>query len=198
MIKKISLLLLTGLTFAFSPVFSAALEKFTIDPHHSYVLWNIEHLGFSSQTGKWYATGSLLLDKDHPQNSKVEAKIDLGNIVTGIPELDKHLLGKQFFDVKQYKEATFVSHKIEVLNKNKAKIYGTLTLHGISKPVVLDATLNKVGKNPINDKLTAGFSARAKLKRSDFGMNTLLPALGDEVDLRIEVEAYKDSDKAQG
>lgn len=193
MIKKITTFLLMGL--AFTSLFSATLEKFTIDPQHSYVLWQIQHLGFSNQSGKWYAQGILLLDKDNPQNSKVEAKIDIGKMITGIPELDKHLKGKQFFDLKQYPEATFVSDKIEVLGKNKAKIHGVLHLHGIAKPVVLDVTFNKAGKNPINDRMTAGFSATAKLKRSDFGMNTLLPDLGDEVSLHIEVEAYQDKNQ---
>ncbi len=190
MIKKITSFLLISL--ALSTLNAANLEKFTIDPNHSYVLWQLQHLGFSNQSGKWYAQGSLLLDKDTPTNSKVEAQIDIGNMITGIPALDTHLKGKQFFDAKQYPNATFVSDKIELIGKNKAKIYGILKLHGISKPIILNAKFNKSGKNPITDKMTAGFSATAELKRSDFGMRTLLPDLSDDVKLQIEVEAYQD------
>lgn len=186
--KRIVIVLL-GLLYSFS-VYAAA-ETFTLDPQHTYVLWRINHLGFSTQAGKWYATGTLELDKDKPQNSKVNATIKVADVITGIPELDKHLKGKLFFDVDQYPTATFVSNRVDVISKNTAKVYGVLTLHGISKPVVLNVKLNQAGKNPVSEKMTAGFSASTKIKRSDFGMNTLLPALGDEVQLDIEAEANK-------
>ncbi len=74
----------------------AAAETLTLDPEHSYILWQISHLGFSTQAGKWYVNGTVTLDKDKPENSKVNATIKLADIVTGIPELDKHLKGKLF------------------------------------------------------------------------------------------------------
>jgi len=168
-----------------------AAERLTLDEDHSYVLWRIKHLGFSTQTGKWYVKGFVILDKDQPQNSKVEATIDVANFITGIPELDKHLKGKLFFDVARYPIATFVSDKVEVTNQNTAKVHGLLTVHGITKPVTLLVTLNKVGKNPINERMTVGFSATTELKRSDFGIKTLLPDLGDEVEIEIGAEAYQ-------
>lgn len=176
--------------FLFSASIQAA-ETFTLDPEHTYVLWHIKHLGFSTQTGKWYATGTLVLDQDNPANSTVKATIQVANVITGIPELDKHLKGKLFFDIVQFPTATFVSDKVEVTGKDTAKIQGILTVRGVSKPVTLDAKLNLASVNPINDKMTAGFSATASLKRSDFGMTTLLPGLGDEVALNIEAEAFK-------
>lgn len=168
-----------------------AAEKLILDNEHSYVLWRIKHLGFSTQAGKWYVKGFVLLDKDQPQNSKVEATIDVANFITGIPELDKHLQGKLFFDVEHYPVATFVSDKVEVTGENTAKVHGLLTVHGITKPVTLSVTLNKVGRNPINDRMTVGFSATTELKRSDFGIKTLLPDLGDEVMIEIGAEAYQ-------
>lgn len=168
-----------------------AAETFTLDPQHTYVLWHIKHLGFSNQAGKWYASGTLILDKDKPSNSKVNATIQVADIITGIPELDKHLKGKLFFDVTQFPTATFVSDSIDVTGADEAKVHGMLTLHGISKPVTLDVKLNQTGVNPITDKMTAGFSATTTIKRSDFGINTLLPALSDEVKLEIEAEAFK-------
>lgn len=170
-----------------------AAEKFIIDDQHSYVLWHIKHLGFSTQTGKWYVKkgGFVTLDKDQPQNSKVEASIDVANIITGLPELDKHLKGKQFFDVERYPTATFISDKVDLLSQSSAKVHGTLTVHGISKPVILMVTLNKVGTNPLTSRTTAGFAATTTIKRSDFGINTLLPALGDDVAIEIGAEAYK-------
>lgn len=121
----------------------------------------------------------------------MNATIKLANLVTGIPELDKHLKSKLFFDVERFPTATFISNKIDVLSKTTAKVHGMLTLHGISKPVTLDVTLNKVGKNPINDKMTIGFTATTEIKRSDFGINAYLPNLGDEVKIDINAEAYQ-------
>jgi polyisoprenoid-binding protein YceI len=168
-----------------------AAEKLTLDDKHTYVLWHIKHLGFSVQSGKWYASGFIILDKDHPQNSKVDATIDVTHFVTGIPELDKHLGGELFFDVKRFPKATFVSDKVDVTSKTTANVHGILTVHGISKPVTLKVTFNKAGKNPVNDQMTAGFSATTHIQRSDFGIKTLLPNLGDDVTLEINAEAYQ-------
>ncbi|MDR3501617.1 MAG: YceI family protein [Legionella sp.] len=185
-----------GLLFISLITFSATLqaepETLILDNHHTYIAWNIKHLGFSTQTGKWYATGQLVIDKEHPENSKVVANINVADIVTGIPELDKHLKSKLFFDVDHFPKATFVSDKVKVTGENKADVSGVLTLHGVSKPVVLHVIFNKAGMNPVNNKMTAGFTATATIKRSDFGINTLLPALGDEVELNINAEAYQD------
>lgn len=168
-----------------------AAETMTIDQAHTYVLWHIKHLNFSTQAGKWYASGTLLLDQEHPENSKVNITIPVSDMITGIPELDKHLKGKLFFDTDQFPTATFISDKVEVTGKDTAKVNGMLTVHGVTKPVVLDVKLNSTGKNPISEKMTAGFSATTTIKRSDFGINTLLPGLSDDVKLEIEVEAYK-------
>lgn len=191
MIKRLTLLFLACSVMLTLTVSANAAQKFILDEQHTYVLWHIKHLGFSSQSGKWYAKGFIILDKDSPEKSQVEATINVANVVTGIPELDKHLKGKLFFDVARYPTATFVSNKIDVTNKTSAKVSGILTLHGISKPIVLTVTFNKEGKNPITDKPTVGFTATSDIKRSDFGMNTMLPDIGDGVTLDIDAEAYQ-------
>lgn len=176
--------------FLFCFILSAnALETLTLDPGHTYVLWRIKHFNFSTQTGKWYATGTLLLDKEKPENSKVTAKIQVKDVITGIAELDKHLRGKSFFDAAHYPTAYFISSKIEILDKETAKIHGTLTLRGISKPVILSTKLNLAAKNPITQKMTYGFGATTEIKRSDFGMTNYLPGLSDEVQIEIQTEA---------
>ncbi len=187
--NTIAKLMLVASAFVFTPAV-AAETAYTLDKDHSYVAWQINHLGFSNQTGKWMAKGTLQLDRDHLDKSKVDVTIDIKNIITGNPELDKHLFGQLFFDVKKFPTAKFVSDKVEVTGDKTAKITGMLTLHGVTKPVTLDVTLNAEGKNPITDKNTVGFSATAEIKRSDFGINGFLPKLGDEVKLNIEVEAF--------
>ncbi|HHD4621211.1 TPA: YceI family protein [Legionella pneumophila] len=178
--------------FVLSSYVYAEPQTLTLDNQHTYVLWKSKHLGFSTQAGKWYASGQLVLDKDNPQQSKVNVTIKVDDIVTGIPELDKHLKGKLFFDTKQFPTATFVSNRVEVMGKNKAKVYGMLTLHGVTKPIILNVILNKAGINLLNDRETAGFSATTSLKRSDYGIKALIPEVGDDVEIEIEAEAYLD------
>jgi len=170
-----------------------AAETFTFDPNHTYVEWHVGHFDFSNPSGKWFANGTVTLDKEHPQKSKVDVTIDVASLVTGIPELDKHLKGEVFFNVAKYPTATFVSDKTIVTHDNTAKVHGILTLHGVSKPITLDVKLNKVGMSPITNKMTVGFTASTVFKRSDFGMNSFLPGVGDEVKINIEAEAVKNA-----
>src|SRR5579864_748698 len=104
--------LIISLSFLFSCVASAA-DTYTFDPNHSFLLWHISHFDFSHPSGKWMvAEGTLSLDKDKPQNSKVSVIIHVNKMITGIPELDKHLKGPLFFDIVKYPQAKFVSDKI--------------------------------------------------------------------------------------
>jgi polyisoprenoid-binding protein YceI len=121
----------------------------------------------------------------------VNVTIQLAEVSTGIPELDKHLKGALFLDTAKFPTATFVSDKIIKKGKDTAQVVGTLNLHGISKPLTLNVKFNKAGMNPVTNKPAVGFSATAKLKRSDFNISGFLPNVGDEVTLNIEAEAYK-------
>ena len=156
---------------------------------HTAIIWHINHFGFSNPSGKFMNTeGTLLLDAKNPTASKVAVTIPIAAIETGVPKLDEHLKTKDFFDAETFPTATFASDKVDVTGRDTARVHGTLTLHGISKPVILNVKLNKLGENMFK-KQTAGFSATTTLKRSDFGMTTYLPGLGDEVRLDIESEA---------
>lgn len=184
--KKIALLSL----FFFPVVAFCQASEYKIDPSHTSVNWEISHFDFSHYHGKWEAQGTLLFDKDHPQKSKVDVSINMEDVITGNSKLDKHLKGKDFFNVDEFPKATFVSDKIETQGKKITKVHGTLTVHGVSKPVVLNMIAHKAGKN-MADKDTLGFRAQTKIKRSDFGISNYLPGLGDVVKLDIEVEANK-------
>lgn len=166
-----------------------ASDTYTLDPNHTYVQWHINHFGFSNPSGKWMAQGKLSLDDKDPQKSTVNVTINIASLETGIPELDKHLKSALFFDAKQYPTATFVSNKVVLTGKNTARVSGILTLHGVSKEVTLDVTLNKIGINPITNKQTVGFSATTELMRSDYGITILLPGISDDVKVNIEAEA---------
>jgi polyisoprenoid-binding protein YceI len=169
----------------------ATPANYTLDNNHTYVLWHISHFGFSNPSGKWMANGDLVVDQEHPENSKVKAVIKVGDTITGIPKLDEHLKSENFFDAAKYPDATFESTKITKTGPKTAKVQGVLTLHGVSKPVTLNVTIHKVGASPMTKKETIGFAATTKIKRSEFGIKAYLPGLGDEVKLDIEGEATK-------
>lgn len=166
-----------------------ASDTYKLDPNHTAITWHISHFGFSSPSGKFMnVDGAVTLDEASPANSKVTVTIPVNMIDTGVPKLDEHLKTDQFFDAAKYPTATFTSDKVEITGKDSAKVDGNLTLHGVTKPVVLNVKLNKLGMNMMNKK-TVGFSATANLKRSDYGMTTYLPGLGDDVAIDIESEA---------
>ncbi|MCS5712069.1 YceI family protein [Candidatus Berkiella aquae] len=165
--------------------------EYKLDKSHTSVNWDISHFDFSHYHGKWEAEGKLVLDNEKPENSKVDAVIKVDEFITGNDKLNKHLKSADFFNTATYPKATFVSDKIEVQEGKIAKVHGNLTLHGVTKPVVLEVISQKIEKNPVSNKDTAGFRAKTKLKRSDFGISAFLPGLGDEVNLDIEVEANK-------
>ena len=190
--KKLQTLLLTvSLTIALMQNLFAA-EKYMIEPNHTSIVWNANHFGFSNPSGKFSkVSGYIMFDEKNPKESAVNVTINLASLVTGLEMFDEHLKSKDFFNVEQFPEATFVSHKIVITDKNKAKITGDLTLLKITKPVTLDVTFNKSGINPLNQKQTIGFSATAKIKRSDFGINYAIPNVSDDVNLIIETEANR-------
>ena len=183
-----------GFIFLFlSSILFAAPETYLLDNQHSFVLWRIDHFGFSQQTGKFFADGSLVLNEANLEKSRVNVTIPIAGVDTGIKDLNMHLQGDLFFAAGANPIATFVSNKITLEGGDRADIAGLLTIRGVTKKIVIQAKFNKKGENPITNKKTVGFSGLAMIKRSDFGMTTLLPGLGDDVMLVMEVEAYKAS-----
>lgn len=175
-------------TLSFSSAYAAA-ETYTLDPGHTNVVWRVNHLGFSTQSGKFGAAeGTLTLDEAAPEKSKVEAKIPVASLVTGNDKLDTHLKSKDFFNLEAFPTATFVSDKVEPTGKDTAKVTGTLTLLGVAKPVTLDVKLNKIGEHPMSKKKSVGFNATTTIKRSDFGMSFGVPNVSDEVSIDIAAE----------
>lgn len=184
-----NVLLLSAVTLPLAGPAMAA-DTYTLDPNHTNVFWQANHLGFSNPSGKFGdVTGTLTLDEAKPENSKVDVLIKPAVMVTGIAKFDDHLKSKDFFNVDKFPTATFKSTKVERIGDDAAKVTGDLTLLGVTKPVVLDVKLNKIGDNPMSKIKTAGFSATTTIKRSDFGMDMAIPNVSDEVKITIESEA---------
>lgn len=162
---------------------------YAIEPTHTKVVFAINHLGYSTYYGSFpKADGTLVLDAANPAKSALNVTIDVTAISTDLKELNDHLKAPDFFDTAKFPTATFKSTKVEPTGKNTAKVTGDLTLKGVTKPVTLDVTFNQAGPNMINKVYTVGFDAVGTIKRSDFGVSAYVPAVGDEVTLRIGSE----------
>lgn len=185
---------------AFSSLSYAAETNsvYNLDSTHSFVEFSYNHFGYSNPSGKWLANGTINLDSKEVANSKVDITIQVESVVTGVPALDHHLSGADFFNVEKYPTATFVSSKItDVKHKGKSfKLVGNLTLHGVTKPVTLDVTANEHKVSPISQRDTIGYSATGLIKRSDFGLGMYVPAVSDDVKLNIQLEARQAADTA--
>ncbi|KAB2901548.1 MAG: polyisoprenoid-binding protein [Dokdonella sp.] len=181
------LALASALALAAAPVFAAT---YTLDPAHTQVVYSWTHFGFSHPSGQFgKIQGTLEFDAAAPTRSKVDVTIDMASLNTNVPALDEHLQKEDFFDVAKYPQATFKSTKVEAGKDSKhLKVTGDLTLHGVTKPVVLEVTINKLGEHPMRKKPAAGFDATATLKRSEFGVGAYVPNISDEIALRITTE----------
>lgn len=190
---KLKLIAIATIAFAFSAKASfAEAVKYQIESNHAYVVWFANHFGFSNQSGKFSdVSGEIIFDEAKPANSSVDVTIKIASLVTGLAKFDQHLKSADFFDAEKFPTAKFVSKKIKVIGKDKSKIEGDLTIHGVTKTVVLDAKMNKSGVSAITQKPTIGFSATAEINRSEFGLEYAIPGVADKVKLVIETEANR-------
>ncbi len=183
-----SLFLLAGLGVFAGPAIAA--DTYTIDPSHSQVRFTYNHLGFSNILGLIGGIeGELVYDAAAPANSTVSATIPVGQIRTGVEKMDQHLNADDFFDVAKFPTATFVSTKVEAVSEGRLRVTGDLSMHGVSKPVTLDVSLNTIGEHPMRKTAAIGFDASSTLNRSDFGLGKYSPAVSEAVSVSITVEA---------
>jgi polyisoprenoid-binding protein YceI len=184
-IKLLSAALCAGL-FLLSAAAFAAGTRYALDPNHSqvHIYWN--HLGFSHPGASFnIAKGTLIWNADDPAKSSVKVTIPVASVHTQVPTLDK-IFKTQFFDAAKYPNITFQSTRVKPSgDSHHFLITGKLTVHGITKPVTLRATLNKVGKDPMLHAPAIGFDATGTLKRSQFGIGAYTPMVSDRVHVRI-------------
>ena len=175
----------------------AHADTWQIDPAHTNVEFTVRHMMISNVKGQFQKTsGTITTNGSDPASATIDATIDASSIDTRVEKRDMHLKSPDFLDVAKYPTITFKSTKVEAAGPNKWKVTGDLTLHGVTKPVVLDV---ESSGPPINvmGKTRAGASATTKINRSDFGLkwNQALEAggvmVGDEVAISIDVEAVK-------
>jgi polyisoprenoid-binding protein YceI len=156
------------------------------DPYHTQVVFSLLHFGFTNFYGIFSgATGTLQLNPTQLADSKLDISIPTESLTTTVAVLTRELKGEQWFDVAKFPTATFVSRKIVRTGSASAQVTGDLTLHGVTKSEVFAMHLVGSGVNPLSKVYTVGFEASGTIKRGDFGIKIDLPAVGDEVTLRI-------------
>lgn len=182
-----------GLIFAAltGPAF-AATESFTIDPTHTWPYFEINHLGFSTQHGRFNKTsGKITLDREARKGS-VEVNIDTASIDMGLEKWNTHMRSDDFFNVEMFPRMTFRSDKFVFDGDKPVAAEGSLTLLGITKPVSLKLSGFTCGTHPINKKSLCAADISTTIKRSEWGMTKYVPGVSDEVRISIPVEAFKD------
>ena len=160
--------------------------SYTVEPYHTRIQFAIEHMGFTEFYGDFTgSSGTLELDAKTPANSRIDISIPTGSVSTTNAKLDEELRGAQWLHATTHPHIRFVSNRVVPSGDGHARIYGTLMLHGVTRPVVLEARLHGAGVNPLDKAYTVGFDATTHILRSDFGVKTYLPLIGDDVAIRI-------------
>jgi polyisoprenoid-binding protein YceI len=176
---------------------TTAKTTWKIDPAHSLIEFAVRHLMITTVKGRFGGVeGTVLLDEADSAFADVDVRIDIASIDTREPQRDAHLRSADFFDVETYPHMTFTSKRQLARDGSQFKLAGDLTLHGVTKEVVLDVTEEGRGKDPWGGE-RLGFSATAKIKRSDFGLtwNQTLEAggvlVGDDIRISLDLELVK-------
>ncbi|WP_026143376.1 YceI family protein [Xanthomonas sacchari] len=185
---------LVALLLALPGAALAAPAQYALDPVHTRVLFAIEHAGFSKALGTVSgSTGTLVFDPDDWRSARLQARVPLQRLDLGDEKWNRAALAHNLLDGEHYPEAQFVSTRVEPIDAQHAKVIGQLTLHGVTREVTLDVTLNAVKRHPLPPfRRTAGFSATTTLQRADFGISSWPSVIGGTVELRIEAEATRE------
>jgi polyisoprenoid-binding protein YceI len=173
---------------------AVAQETYVIDPVHSQPQWAATHIGFSKQHGSFgKATGKVVLDRAAKKGS-IDVSIDATSIRTYTERLDQVVKGERFFNVEKFPTLTFKSTNLAFEGDKLVGAEGELTMLGVTKPVSLKVSNFTCGEQAFNKKPMCGAEATATIKRSEWGMTDGLKIgnPGDDIDLIIPVEAYRD------
>ena len=172
-------------------------QPYVLDSSHSQIVFTYNHLGYSTSYGMFSGfEGEISFDQEDPAASAVSVSFPVRSMLTGWEARFEHFMSADFFDAAEDEMVTFTSTGIEVTGETTALITGDLTLNGVTKAVVLDATLNQVGDHPMEGKPWAGFDATTTLLRSDFNLGAFAPFVSDEVEVMISIEAMLDEASA--
>jgi len=198
-----NLLKIGALCLALTHSTNCFAADYEIDASHTKITFKVRHLGISWVPGSFTKLkGNFSFDEKEIAKSKAEASIEVDSVNTENQKRDEHLKSEDFFAAPKFPEIKFVSKEIRSVKGNKFEVVGDLTMHGVTKPIVLDAEYFGLAKDPYGNE-RAGFSAVAKLNRKDFGLQwsklleTGAMVVGDEVSINLDVEGIKKKEVAQ-
>lgn len=170
----------------------AAPETYSVDPRHTWPVFEINHFGFSTQRGRFNkSSGKIMLDRS-AKSGTVDLVIETGSIDMGLDKWDEHMKSDEFFNAAKFPTMSFKSTKLLFEGDEVVGAEGDFTLLGVTKPVRLTVTGFHCAPNPIAKKDACGANISTAIKRSDFGMTKYLPNVGDVVKITVPVEAFKD------
>ncbi|MEY4378044.1 MAG: hypothetical protein RJB26_2594 [Pseudomonadota bacterium] len=180
-----------AVAIVFTPAASvAAPVTYAFDTVHSRLTFYVSHMGYSNSVGQLsIAPGTFSFDTADWSKGQVTATLPADSLAFGDAKWDAHIKSADFLDAAKFPSITFTATKVEQTGTNTGTLTGDLTVHGVTKPVTLQLRLNGAGMHPMMKVPAIGFTATGKLKRSDFGVAAYVPMVGDELDIRLEVEA---------
>lgn len=178
---------------------SAAADTYRFDPQHTSIRFSWDHLGMSRQQARFTAyEGTLEFDTNEPEAARVAILIKTASVESGVAILDERLRSAKFFEADVFPEAAFVSSAVRRTGERTAVVTGNLSLHGTTRPVDLDVRWNHTGPHPLDGidpnyagLFISGFSVRARLQRSAFGLTRHLPIIPDQIEVEIETELIR-------
>jgi polyisoprenoid-binding protein YceI len=188
-----------SLTQAQTPYSVMPAGLYQVDDTHVSLTWKVSHMGLSNYTARFTdIKADLNFDPKHLENSTLSAVIDPASVKTDYPHAEKKDFDKKladesdWFNALKFPEITYVSTSIEKISETTGIMHGNLTFLGVTKALPLNVTFNgAMAQHPFNQKPMLGFSASGVMKRSEWGMGTYIPTIGDDVSLAIEVEFMK-------
>lgn len=168
-------------------------ESWKLDKSHVHATFMADHLGFSTVQGQFRTLDAEIdFDPDNIENASVKVMIDAASLDTGWPARDKHVKSKDFLDVKNHPEITFVSKTVRLTGENTADVMGDLTIRGVTRKETFKATMRRLAPSPFNpDQIIAGFEVFGEVDRTNYGMSYGAPAIGVIIPIRFDVQIDK-------
>ena len=168
-----------------------AADSYTIDPNHTFPVFEVNHLGYSIQYGRFNkSSGNITLDME-ARSGSVDLTIETASLDMGFAVWDEHMSADGFFNTAKFPTMTFKSNKLIFKDDKVVAAEGQFTLLGVTRPLTVSVSGFKCGDHPMNKKPMCGANIGGTIKRSDFGMTKSVPAISDEVKIHVPVEAYK-------
>lgn len=169
-----------------------AAESYTIDHNHTWPMFEVNHLGFSTQRGRFNKTSGKITIDTAAKKGSVDLVVGTDSLDMGFDKWDEHMKSADFFNVKFFPMMRFTSDNLVFEGDKVVAAEGYFTLLGVTKPLTLTVSNFRCAPHPMNKKQTCGAEISATLKRSEFGMTKFVPAVSDEVKISSPIEAIKD------